>query len=481
MVIAERSTDISLMAHLMRRAGFGAPREELERRSEIGYEATVDELLSPRQANYMPEDIIHRYHVDVLESRFLDSAGANWMYRLVSTDNPMEEKIALFWHGIFATGYSKLNQARSVLNQIDMFRRLGQGRFDDLLSELARDPAMIIWLDNQDNHNGSINENWGRELLELFSMGIGNYSEYDIKEASRAFTGWTLGNAEYMAMRSQKDSIWPYSRISWHFGFRDWDHDDGEKTFLGETGNFNGDDIVRIICEQPATAQFIARHICDFFVADEAPVPQWPYTAPRHPEAVEYLADVYFESDHNVGEMLRACFNSDFFKDAQFDRVKSPAELVVSTLRQSGAITRPSDTAMEAAKVAGFMGQALLAPPSVEGWHEGVEWINSGSIVERVNFASKHMSNVENPGVQAIIDRLSSMNGGHFSPEELVDACLDIVGPLEVEDTTRDSLAEAVGREGDISLRDRTPGDDTDVRVGQLLGLIAATREYQLT
>ena len=481
MVIAERSTDISLMAHLMRRAGFGASRDELERRLQVGYEATVDELLSPRQANYMPDDIILRYHVETLESRVLIPAVANWMYRLATSDWPMEEKIALFWHGIFATGFAKLNQTLSIVNQIQMFRRLGLGRFDDLLSELARDPAMIIWLDNQDNHNGSINENWGRELLELFSMGIGNYSEDDIKEASRAFTGWTLGNAEYMAIRMERDSIWPYSCISWHFDYREWDHDDGEKTFLGETGNFNGDDIVEIICEQPATAQFIARHIYHFFVADEAPVPQWPYTPPRDPEAVEYLANVYFESDHNIGEMLRACFNSDFFKDAQFQRVKCPAELVVGTLRLSGAITRPSDTAKEAASVAGFMGQELLAPPSVEGWHEGVEWINSGSIIERVNFASKHMSNVENPGVQAIIDRLASMNGGHFSPEGLVDACLDIVGPLEVEDSTRDSLARAVGREGDISLRDRTPGDDTEVRVGQLLGLIAVTREFQFT
>ena len=257
------------MAHLMRRAGFGASRDELERRLQVGYEATVDELLSPRQANYMPEDTILRYHVDALESRFLAPAGANWMYRLATSDWPMEEKIALFWHGIFATGYTKLNQALSMLNQIDMFRRLGLGRFDDLLSELARDPAMIIWLDNQDNHNGSINENWGRELLELFSMGIGNYSEDDIKEASRAFTGWTIGTAEYMALRMEKDSVWPYSCISWHFDYCEWDHDDGEKTFLGETGNFNGDDIVEIICKQPATAQFIARHIYDFFVADE--------------------------------------------------------------------------------------------------------------------------------------------------------------------------------------------------------------------
>ena len=173
--------------------------------------------------------------------------------------------------------------------------------------------------------------------------------------------------------------------------------------------------------------------------------------------------------------MLRACLNSEFFKNAQFERVKCPAELVVGILRQSGGVTRPSDTAVEAARVAGFMGQALLAPPSVEGWHEGVEWINSGSIVERVNFASKHMSNVENPGVQAIIDRLASMNGGHFSPEGLVDACLDIVGPLEFEDSTRDSLAQVVGERATRP----PPGGESDIPSST--GLIAVTREFQLT
>ena len=481
MVIADRSTDISQMAHLMRRAGFGASRDELERRQGTGYEQTVEELLSPGESNHMPEDIIMRYHVDILESRFLNSAAANWMYRLISTDQPLQEKIALFWHGIFATGYSKLNQARSVLNQIEMFRQKGLGRFDDLLLDLAKDPAMIIWLDNQDNHKGSINENWGRELLELFSMGIGNYSEDDIKEASRAFTGWTLGNAEYMTIRSQKDSIWPYSRIAWHFGFREWDHDDGQKTFLGETGDLDGEDIVRIICEQPATAHFIARHMYDFFVADEAPVPQWPYTPPRDPEAIELLSNTYFESDHDVGEMLRVLFNSDFFKESQFERVKCPAEVVVGTLRTSGSITRPNMDTLEAANVVGYMGQMLLSPPSVEGWHEGTEWINSGSIVERVNFASKHMSNVENPGVRAIVDRLASMDGGRFTPEQLVDACLDLVGPLDVAESTRESLVTVVGKEGDVVLKDRQGGDESEVRVGQLLGLIAATREYQLT
>ena len=244
MVIAERSTGISLMAHLMRRAGFGGSRDELERRQQNGFGKTVDELLEPGESGAMPEDVIHRYHVDLLENRYLNSAAADWMYRLVTTQRPLQEKIALFWHGVFATGYSKLNQARSLLNQIDMFREKGLGRFDDLLLGVAKDPAMILWLDNQDNHKGSINENWGRELLELFSMGVGNYTEDDIKEASRAFTGWTLGNMEYMAIRAQKDSIWPYGRISWHFGFRDWDHDDGEKTFLGEPVDHHVEDII---------------------------------------------------------------------------------------------------------------------------------------------------------------------------------------------------------------------------------------------
>ncbi len=133
--------------------------------------------------------------------------------------------------------------------------------------------AMIVWLDNCESHKGAINENYGRELLELFSMGTGNYTEQDIKEASRAFTGWTIANTEYMTLKSQRDSIWPYGRLSFHFEYDPDDHDDDEKTFLGRTGKFNGEDIVKIICEQKATANFISRHMYSFFVADEPPVP----------------------------------------------------------------------------------------------------------------------------------------------------------------------------------------------------------------
>ena len=165
-------------------------------------------------------------------------SARNWVYRMITTSAPLQEKMTLFWHGIFATGVPKVINGRVLSDQIGMFRRHGIDSFDALLLKLAKDPAMVVWLDNQDNHSGTINENWARELLELFSMGVGNYSEDDIKECARAFTGWTIGNTEYMMVRSRRDSDWPYGRIAYHFDYRPEDHDDGEKTFLGQRGNF---------------------------------------------------------------------------------------------------------------------------------------------------------------------------------------------------------------------------------------------------
>ena len=473
-------SDIALMAHLMRRAGFGASRDELEDLVAKGYEAVVDELFAPGDPGNMPDDIIQRYHVDLHNQRYLDGATAYWLYRMITTTRPMDEKIALFWHGIFATGYTKTNSAKGLLGQIDMFRTYGAGRFDTLLVELSKDPTMIIWLDNNENHRGAINENYGRELLELFSMGIGSYTEQDIKECARAFTGWTLGNAEYMAVRAAKDSIHPYARIGWHFAYRDYDHDDGDKTFLGETGRFNGEDIIEIICRQEATARFVARHLYDFFVADEAPVPQWSYTRPVDPEAIQLMVDAYFDSDHNIGAMLRVMFSSDFFKEARFAHVKCPAELVVGILRLSGSVTRPTWNIMDPVDLIGYMGQTLLNPPSVEGWHEGTEWVNSGTLVDRVNFASREMTNVKNAGVRSIIDHLAGRDGGAFTPEQLVDGCLDLLGPMTVSHQTRTSLVEYASRQGSTDLNGHQPGDEAEQRVGELLSLIVATPEYQL-
>jgi uncharacterized protein (DUF1800 family) len=464
--------DIALMAHLMRRAGFGANRDELETRVEMGYEAVVEELLYPTDPQNLPDDVIRRYHTEQAEMRLADGAAAYWLYRMITTRCQLEEKLCLFWHSLFATGYNKLNQARALVNQIDMFRRHGMGNFSNLLVELSKDPAMIIWLDNNDNHKDAINENYGRELLELFSLGIGNYTEDDVKECARAFTGWTLGNAEYMAMRAARDSIWPYSRISWFYQYREADHDDGEKTFLGETGRFNGEDIINIIVRQEATARFLCTRLFQFFAADEVDE--------EGEQVVASMMKTYFDSNHEIRPVLRALFNSEYFKSekARFARVKGPVELVVGAVRLAGSYREPTQGIEQVARQAVYMGQGLLQPPSVEGWHEGIEWVDSGALVERVNFVAHELANVENPGVRNIIGRLA--DDGVLSPEDFVDRCLDLMGPMEVSEETRASLVEFAAHQGDLSLHGHQPGDEAEKRVGGLLSLASATKEFQL-
>ena len=470
-----RNNDTALMAHLLRRAGFGASRNELEEYIAMGYDGAVEALLNPSDPGNMPDDLIRRYHVEQSELRDLAGSAAYWMYRMISTSCPMEEKIALFWHGLFATGYAKLNQARSLLNQVDMFRRSGLGSFEDLLVELSKDPAMIVWLDNNENHGSAINENYGRELLELFSMGIGNYTEDDIKECSRAFTGWTLGNAEYMAVRAAKDSIWPYGRIAWHFDYRDEDHDAGEKTFLGETGKFNGEDIIAIIAKQESTARFVATRLFQFFAADEI--------TEDGEKAIQEMIASYFSSGYQIRAMLRTLFHTDYFKsdEARFARVKGPVEMVVGAIRMSGNYQNPALGIEKVSDTMLYMGQGLLQPPTVEGWHEGSEWIDSGALVERVNFAARELSDVTSPGVRSIIDRLQAgADHGVLEPSDLADRCLDLLGPIEVSDETHSVLVQYADRHGSLDLNDHKPGDEAEQRVGNMLRLVAATREYQL-
>ena len=468
------SADVALMAHLMRRAGFGASRDELEQRVAQGYEAVVEDLLYPGNANSMPDDVIRRYHSEMGEMRELNSAGAYWMYRMVTTDNQLEEKLALFWHGLFATGYAKLNQASALTNQINTFRRHALGSFRTILVELSKDPAMIIWLDNHDNHKDDINENYGRELLELFSMGIGNYTEDDVKECARAFTGWTLGNAEYMSTRASRDSIWPYSRINWHFNYREYDHDDGEKTFLGHTGNFNGDDIIDIIAQQEATARFISTRLFQYFAADEVDE--------AGEDVIDEMIQSYFASDYEIRSVLRTLFNSDYFKseDARFARVKGPVELVVGAVRMAGTYQQPTFGADQLARQTMYMGQGIFQPPSVEGWHEGAEWIDSGALVERVNFVGQELGDPSHPGVKSIIDRLARHGNGLLSPEEQVAGCADLIGPLELSEATSASIGEFASQQGNADLREGTRSEADDQRIANLLRLLTATREYQL-
>ena len=463
-----RKDDRRLLAHLMRRAGFGATSSELDELSDIPYEQVVDSLLDPPDKSWMGEHLIRRFHHE--QSGMMSAFGPSeyWLYQMVTTKAPLIEKMTLFWHGIFATGYPKVIHGKVLSNQIAMFRRHGMTKLDELLVELSKDPAMIVWLDNQENHNGAINENYGRELLELFSMGVGNYSEDDIKEAARAFTGWTIGNTEYMVLRSDRDSDMPYGRIAWHFEFKEEDHDYGEKTFLGETGHFDGSDIVQIVCQQDATAGYIARHLYNFFVRDEVPIPSWNDTPPLDGNAIEILKKAYFENNHSVKEMLRVLFNSDFFKDEAnwYQRMKSPAELVAGVLRLSGQLDRPRRDIIDHTMKMTFMGQHLTNPPSVEGWHEGEEWIETGALVERVNFAAEQLGNLEMPGVISMIDKvLLEAKEGNDIPE----LCLKQMGNLDVKESIMSILQHTVEKSG-------TVGRET---VEDLFRVIAASPEYQ--
>jgi uncharacterized protein (DUF1800 family) len=466
--------NIALMAHLMRRAGFGATRDELEALDARGYEATVEQLLHPEtspNSTLEDEDLVRRYHVDQNSLLILDSAQAYWIYRMVNTSRPLEEKIALFWHGLFATGYTKLNQPRVILSQIDMFRRRGLDSFRDLLVEISKDPAMIFWLDNKDNHKDAVNENYGREILELFTMGVGNYTEDDVRQSSRAFTGWNIHNSDFHAVRTNQDSVWPYGRIDWQYEYRPEDHDNGEKQFLGQVGDHNGEDVIDIICRHPATARFIARHLYNFFVADEPQVPAWDTVPPRDPHAIETLAQAFVESGYNIRATLRVLFNSDFFKESTFAKVKSPVEMVAGTARTAGGFEFPDVVDIQLALQPAQMGQQVLDPPSVEGWHTGVEWVNTASLVKRVNFAVGQFSDTTKPGVNSMIDRIASSNG-NLSPDDLVESCLDILGPMSVSEKSRDALVQQAA--------DGNGGQTTENRIRAMLQMIVSTREYQM-
>ncbi|MDA0769767.1 MAG: DUF1800 domain-containing protein [Chloroflexi bacterium] len=480
-MVVQTRREVELIAHLMRRAGFGATRDELQQYAAKGYDALLDHLLNPSEVKTIPDELIRRYHHEQSGMMGQQNPGAYWLYKMISTTAPLQEKMTLFWHTIFATGYPKITNGKVLNDQIRMFRHYGMGNFKTLLLELAKDPAMIVWLDNHDNHKGAINENFGRELLELFSLGVGNYTEEDIKEASRAFTGWTLGNKDYMALRAERDSIWPYGRIAWHFQFDADDHDDGEKNFLGNTGNFDGEDIVDLICQQESTARFIARHLYDFFVAEEPPVPQWPYNKPRDPEAIDILAQAYFDNDYDITAMLRALFTSDFFKsDANwFVRVKSPAELVAGVLRLTDEFDRPRREILDRALQMSFMGQFLINPPSVEGWHQGPEWIDTGTLVERLNFATGQLGDIGKPGVRRMISKVISTGDGIISPARLVEACLDVLGVVTVSDDTRETLENFAVQGGELHVSPENVDEAAQQRVAQMFQMVAASHEFQ--
>ncbi len=459
---------IELMAHLMRRVGVGATRDELEELAERPYEEVVEELLHPEALSDPDQDALDRYFPTSFSPDTPMTWASRWIYNLANSPRPLREKMALFWHHVFATGWFKSEHGPALVAQIDLFRENGLGNMRQILLDLSHDPAMIHWLDNSENHAATINENYGRELLELFTMGIGTYTEDDVKVAARAFTGWTF---------TQPIPLYPYGGYGSAFKFDEADHDSEEKTFLGQPV-VDGEDVIDVIVKQQACARFIARHLYNFFVADEPQVPSWSETPPQDETAVDALAATFLESDGDIREVMRTLLKSDFFQAARFQRIKSPTEFIGGVIKLAGSQRFPEPSLARLAPAAMVMGQKLMDPPSVEGWHTGKEWLDAGTLTERVNFAVEQMMDTSKPGVASIIKRVAA--AGEATPEQFVDRCLDLCGPLEVSAQTRAALVEFAEEEGPLSFSNGA-SEEARRRIGRMVQLIVAAPEYQFT
>ena len=247
---------------------------------------------------------------------------------------------------------------------------------------------------------------------------------------------------------------------------------------MGEAGRFNGSDIIDIIVRQPATARFFARKLYDFFVADEPPVASWNEIPPQDPEAIDTLAKAFLHSHGEIRPVLELVFNSEFFKTSKFRKVKSPTELVTGLIKLQGTYRFPAAGMERYERATSVMGQELLNPTTVEGWHTGPEWINGGTLNERVNFAVSEMSDPSVPSVREILDRLRT-KGPTLSPEQFVDTCLDFAGPLEVSGNTRDGLLRHAELGGLFQCGNGADPDVIVERIMKMLQLVVSTREYQ--
>jgi uncharacterized protein (DUF1800 family) len=367
-------------AHLLRRAGFGGTPEEIKKVQALGPELAVEQLLAfsdNDQTGDNPHDIEKTYK-DHLAANGGNPGGAQgsalltlqgwWLHKMLNTNQPLKEKLALFWHGHFATGQDKVRNAFALQRQNELFRRSGTGKFDALTLQVAKDPAMLRYLDNDENVKAHPNENFARELMELFTMGVhGGYTEKDIQESARAFTGWT-------AKGGNNKDIEAYKNIQ--FMFVPKNHDSGVKTFLGQSSNFDGADIVRIVTHHPSSAKFMTEKIWRYFVSEELP------------ENIHNdLIQVWTSSKLDIRELLRTIFNSQEFYAPQNrnNLIKSPLEYVIGSLRSVNAKLLPEQE-LTLVNLLAAQAQIPFYPPNVKGWDGGLEWIADTTLLNRIQF-----------------------------------------------------------------------------------------------
>ena len=383
-------------AHLLNRAGFGGTPAEIEKLLKMGhgdavdylvdYERIPDATLPPEWAKPDPDRLQRAKQTRQLRQEMRDASEEKrkeleektralrraeqqnwrmntvdlrgwWLNRMAHGPRPLQEKLTLFWHGHFATSIQKVKDSYLMYLQNETFRKHASGSWRDLLVEVTRDPAMLIWLDQTQSRKQNPNENYAREVMELFALGEGNYTEKDISEAARAFTGLV------------------YDRLSQTSDYRPGLHDEGEKTVLGKTGKLDWQDVLDVIVAQPQAARFICAKLWNFFVSDKTPDP-----------LITELATRFRKADHHFKPVLRAMFRSEEFYSESVIRnhVKSPVQWLVSNVRM---LERELPPPAVAGNMLSNLGQDLFAPPNVKGWDGGLTWITTNNLLARYNLA----------------------------------------------------------------------------------------------
>jgi uncharacterized protein (DUF1800 family) len=430
--------DEARVAHLHRRAGFGATRTDVVRDLKEGPQASVDRFFNPRPLTTDEQGILDSLRQGVLDSGDADRMKAWWLYRVLYDPDPLREKLTLFWHGHFATSNRKVNNLPLMLAQNESLRKHALGPFAELLSSMVGDGAMLVWLDGAGSKKEKPNENFGREFLELFTLGVGHYTEKDLREAARAFTGWSVENGKGV--------------------FHDTGHDDGDKTFLNQTGAWKSNDIVRITLEQPACAEFLCRKLYRFLVREDVE---------PTPELLRPLAEELRRHDYDIGHVVGIILRSRHFYDAAVrrQRIKGPVEFSAGLLRALD-VPRADVRLLALALACERQGQDLFHPPNVKGWDGGKTWLNSSTVLERGNWCNDVLWGNADFGLSPY-DPLAWVRRHGVAPENAAGAFLDLLLQGDGGNKTRDAILRA-GRDG-------KPDD-----LRKALQLIVHCPEYQL-
>jgi uncharacterized protein (DUF1800 family) len=363
--------DLSKVAHLHRRAGFGASWCELQRDLKDGPAKSIDRLLAPPRPTEDEVSALEGLRKGALDSEDVERLKAWWLYRMLFGNDPLTEKMTLFWHGHFATSNAKVKNLDLMAGQNELFRKHALGSFGDLLAGVAGDGAMLIWLDGVVSKKEKPNENFAREFLELFTLGVGQYTEQDIRAAARAFTGWATPG-RLMVPFGRRGGARPLR-------FEAAAHDAGRKTFLKQTGNWSAADIVRITLQQPACATFLCRKLYRFFVSESEPAAG----------LIEPLAERLRKSKYSVRAVVETILRSRHFysKEVRRQKVASPVEHSLGLVRML-EVPRANVNLLALVAACGRQGQELFYPPNVKGWDGGKTWLNSTTVLERDNWGN---------------------------------------------------------------------------------------------